>query len=306
MSKSQIQIFVILLILIASGIFAYQASQSWFYYEEKTILSLNESNNLKEKIIVREKITPFLSKDKIKTVINLGGQTEDSLNALIQNSKKYQKVNDRIDYISERFLGTSYQADTLIGSQDLTEQFVVNLESVDCFTFVDYILALAISDNFVDFYDKLQAIRYKSGQIDYRTRNHFFSQWIDNNSEHLFDVSNRFEESVCTVKELNKKENGRYWVEGIPFFEKNVCYLPREVILNQPLDSIFRNGDIVGLYTDLKGLDVSHLGIISIQSSGIYLRHASFKTKKVIDSNLEDFLTEKKELKGLIIIRTQN
>lgn len=282
MSKSQIQIFVILLILVVLGIFTY-----------------HDESNITPSL-------PDLSRDKTKIVINLGKWTRDSLNILIQDSKKYQKVNDRIDYISERFLGTSYQAGTLIGSQDLAEQFVVNLEGVDCFTFVDYIISLAISDNLGDFYDKLQAIRYKSGQIDYKSRNHFFSQWIDNNSDYLSNVSNKFEGSVCTVRELNKKEAGGYWVEGIPFFKKNVCYLPRKVILSQPLDSIFENGDIVGLYTDLEGLDVSHLGIILIQNSGIYLRHASSKTKKVVDLNLKDFLARKRELKGLIIVRTKN
>ena len=165
---------------------------------------------------------------------------------------------------------------------------------------------MANADNVNDFYEKLKFIRYKSGKVDFKTRNHFLSQWIDNNDDYLSDVSNTFRNSVCLIKELNKKGNGQYWVEGITPFEKKICYIPKEIVLDELFNLKLKNSDIVGFYTDLNGLDVSHLGIISIQNSQIYLRHASFEHKKVIDEKLETYLRTNTKWNGLIIAITKD
>ncbi|MCK5753285.1 MAG: DUF1460 domain-containing protein, partial [Mycobacterium sp.] len=44
--------------------------------------------------------------------------------------------------LSQRFLGTAYGANTLVGSQGVPEQLVIDLERVDCFTLADYVEAL--------------------------------------------------------------------------------------------------------------------------------------------------------------------
>ena len=43
---------------------------------------------------------------------------------------------ERIAEISSRFLGTPYQAHTLIGSSLMQERLVTNPSTVDCFTFM--------------------------------------------------------------------------------------------------------------------------------------------------------------------------
>lgn len=289
--KNWLKIFLILLIFIVIGLFAYDVHQYLFI-----IFIIKEFQPLTS--------LDLLSKVKIETVIRLGKWDNESLNSLLEESKKYKNTNDRIDYISQRFLGTPYKAQTLIGDKDSPEKFVVNLEGVDCFTFLDYVLSLVIADDANDFYKKLKFIRYRVGQVDFQTRNHFFSQWIDNNDDYLFNASNTFKNSVCLIKELNKKEDGGYWVEGIFPFKKRVCYIAKEIVLNKSFNSNFEKGDIIGLYTNLKGLDVRHLGIISIRDAGIYFRHASLRHKEVVDEKLERYLNENKIWDGLIIVRT--
>ncbi len=271
----RIEFFIILLIFIVLGIFIYKSCQDLFVIKE---------------------VTP-----SFETVIQLGKWNNDSLDALIQESKKYENRNDRIDYISQRFLGTPYKAKTLIGDKNLPEKLVINLENVDCFTFLDYVLSLSIVDDVSDFFERFKFIRYESGKVDFKTRNHFFSQWIDNNADYLSEVSDRFENSVCLIKELNKKKDGEYWVEGIAPFKKKVCYIPKDSVLSKSFNSNFRNGDIIGFYTNLNGLDVTHLGIISIQDSEIYLRHATPKYQEVVDEKLETYLKRNVEYDGLII-----
>ena len=47
-----------------------------------------------------------------------------------------------ISRVSSAFLGTPYQADTLIGGADTPEVLVANFNHVDCFTLIDYVEAL--------------------------------------------------------------------------------------------------------------------------------------------------------------------
>ncbi len=289
----RIELFIILLIFIILGIFIYKSCQNLFVIKEAT-------PSFETVIQLGQPSTTF------QTKVVLGKWNNDSLGALIQESKKYENRNDRIDYISQRFLSTPYKDKTLIGDKDLPEKLVINLENVDCFTFLDYVLSLSIVDNVNDFFKKLKFIRYESGKVDFKTRNHFFSQWIDNNADYLFDISNRFENSVCLIKEFNKKKDGEYWVKGIAPFKKEVCYIPKDTVLSKSFNSNFRNGDIIGFHTDLEGLDVTHLGIISIQDSEIYLRHATPKYQEVVDEKLEAYLKRNVEADGLIIVRSKD
>ena len=63
-----------------------------------------------------------------------------------------------------------------------------------------------------------------------------------------------------------------------------------------------KTGDFVGIYSEIQGLDVSHVGIITIDDNIHYLRHASSakEYKKVIDQDLKDYLSNKP---GIIVLR---
>ncbi|WP_408869644.1 N-acetylmuramoyl-L-alanine amidase-like domain-containing protein [Commensalibacter nepenthis] len=55
------------------------------------------------------------------------------------------------------------------------KKLVVNLKTIDCFTFIDYILALSQSRNANGFIEDLIKIRYIDENYQFFHRKHFFS-----------------------------------------------------------------------------------------------------------------------------------
>ena len=241
---------------------------------------------------------------KEKAIINFGKWDNKSLADFIENSKKDKNNGDRIEYISQGFIGVPYQGNTLVGAKNMPEKFIINLEGVDCSTLTDYVLALVFANDIKDFSEKLRLIRYELGKVDFANRNHFFTQWVKNNSNYLSDISDNFTGSVCETRELNKKKEGDYWVDGIEPFIQKICYVPRNIILDKSFASKLKNGDIVGFHTSSIGLDVTHEGIISIKNNEVYLIHASSKYNKVIEEKLSEYLKTNPWSDGLIIARS--
>ena len=110
--------------------------------------------------------------------INLGIFNKDQLQQIILISSNFKDEGEKIDYISSRFLGVPYEENTLEGNLKTKEVFTINLAGVDCFTYLDYVEALRISDNFDQFGDKLKLVRYRDGVVRFKNRNHFFSDWV--------------------------------------------------------------------------------------------------------------------------------
>jgi len=241
---------------------------------------------------------------KEEAIINFGKWDNKSLNDFIENSKKDKNNGDRIKYITQGFIGVPHQGNTLVGAKNIPEKFIINLGGVDCSTLSDYVLALVFANDIKDFSEKLRLIRYELGKIDFANRNHFFSQWVKNNSNYLSDISDNFTGSVCETKELNKKKEGDYWVDGIEPFIQKICYVPRNIILDKSFESKLKNGDIVGFHTSSIGLDVTHEGIISINNNEVYLIHPSSKYNKVIEEKLSEYLKMNPWSDGLIIVRS--
>ena len=87
------------------------------------------------------------------------------------------------------FNDTPYGAHTLEGE---TEALRVNLDSMDCTTFVETVAALAVTaregrSSWQDFLYNLERIRYRQGTMrDYTSRLHYISDWaLDNQSRGL-------------------------------------------------------------------------------------------------------------------------
>ena len=45
---------------------------------------------------------------------------------------------------------------------------------MDCFTYLDYVEALRLSNSYEEFNPKVKDIRYKNGKVSFQNRNHFF------------------------------------------------------------------------------------------------------------------------------------
>lgn len=227
-----------------------------------------------------------------KPILELGRWNVCSLEKLILEAKKISDSGERVIFISEKFLGTKYGR-TNIGRPNIPEKFVANLREVDCVTILEYILALTNAENFQNWLDKLQIIRYQDGLVSYQTRNHYMINWLEENSKqgYISDITTSF-----PFRSITKK---LCIVQGIEPQIKVINYIPRDRIEEVE----FKNGDFIFFATGQEGLDVSHCGLIVIKNGIAYLRHAKWKKNFRDEGSLKIYLEKQSKVIGLIIAR---
>ena len=240
-----------------------------------------------------------------ETII-LGKWTKEELDRLLYKSSQIKIVGKRIEFLSRQLIGLDYKESTLIGNINTPEGFVINLEGVDCFTFIDYIEAMRLSRSFSKFKVNLKKVRYKSGRIAFENRNHFFTDWQEFNSDFIQDVTKKIgsKKTVRIQKMLNEKEDGTYLLPGINPVKRECKYVPSDAIDDSLINKL-RTGDYVGIYSHSTGLDVSHVGIVVKDRDKIYLRHASSqkKQRKVVDQDFKKYIVKKP---GIIVLRPKD
>ncbi len=242
---------------------------------------------------------------KIGKTRDLGKWDTAAIDHLLDAAGRIEDPGERVAFLSAAFLSTPYLANTLIGSADIPEVLVLRLDRVDCFTFLDYIEALRRSTRFDQFLDNLRQVRYQRGQIDFLSRNHFFSLWGNTPLAPLRDVTAQVggDKTRWETKYLNQNENGTLFLPGYPIRKQVIAFIPGEEI-NTAILSRLHTGDYLGIYSSNPGLDVSHTGIVIKKGATVFLRHASSKwlRKRVRDVELLPYLAGRK---GLIIYRPQ-
>ena len=235
--------------------------------------------------------------------IDLGNFTQQSIDRIIGVSNDTPSVETKIETISQKFLSVPYLGHTLIGSNNKQEILTINLSGMDCFTYIDYVEAIRNSSDFNSFKIQVKNIRYKKGIVEYAARNHFFSDWPQNNSSNVTDVTKTFgSENTITVKKyLNLKNDGTNYLDGIPVVERNITYLPTKKISSGIIEKL-KTGDYIGIYSNLDGLDVSHTGIVVKKDGKAFIRHASSRkvNNKVVDEDLVVYLKNKP---GIVVYR---
>ena len=104
-----------------------------------------------------------------------------------QKLKKIGKPADLVSAtmkIASSWIGTPYVNGTL--EQRDTEKLIINLRQLDCWTYIESSLAIALTardsvKSMEKFAAHLQQLRYHDGIIDgYGSRIHYFSDWIRN------------------------------------------------------------------------------------------------------------------------------
>ena len=104
---------------------------------------------------------------------------------LLGMAKHQRGTESPIFYFGKKFLGLPYVGQTLeLGDK---EHLIVNLHGLDCTTFVETVVALAMCDQqdkrtFDDFCRNLSTIRFREGKMtDYTSRLHYFTWWAEDN-----------------------------------------------------------------------------------------------------------------------------
>lgn len=235
-------------------------------------------------------------------IINTGTLTPARLDALLHTGSTIHKTGERIDFFSRQFSGVEYKASTLIGDMHTPEVFVINLAAVDCFTLIDYVQALCLSGSFNEFKTNVKRVRYKSGIVSYNTRNHFFTDWIENNAAFIADVTEQVggHSTQSISKILNEDTPEGKMLPGIPARKREIRYIPSAALTNTLLEKV-QTGDYIGIYSEDKHLDVSHAGIIIKHGKRILLRHASSHKGKVVDEDFKNYMLRRP---GIVVLRT--
>ncbi|MDY0995190.1 DUF1460 domain-containing protein [Pantoea agglomerans] len=213
-----------------------------------------------------------------------------------------QQQGERISQISAAFLGTPYEADTLIGSPTRPEALVINFNGVDCYTLLDYVQALSRSHDRASFEANLIRTRYAGGEVSYRNRRHFFSDWFADSPRNADDVTRTLSpDTVTVVKHLNRQASGAEQVPGLGVIARPVTYIPARAITPQVLKQI-QTGDYVGVYATSQSLDVTHVGIAVRHDGRLWFRNASSLAvnRKVVDAPFREYMRSKP---GIIVLR---
>jgi hypothetical protein len=248
---------------------------------------------------------------------------------MLQEAKKLGN-NDNIPlHFARNFIGLPYVAHTL--DRSLEESLVVNTRELDCTTFVENVLALTVCklrnmSSFHDFCSVLTTVRYTKDEVAYTARQHYFTQWIDDNIKDgiveeiklpeppLSQKRKPYVDFMTTHVEAYKMLNGhREWVPAIAEMEKQVnqmefWYVPKEKLRDsQQYKEYIHDGDIIGIVTNKKGLDISHVGFAVWHKDGLHLMDASSIHKKVVDESITmyQYLMKQKSSVGIRVVRIQ-
>lgn len=234
---------------------------------------------------------PADSKEKAAEII-----ANNQINSVLGHYEK------SIAAVSAAFIDTPYHANTLKGSAHTPEILVANLSQVDCFTLLDYTVALSGANTIGTFINNLVRVRYINSQVGYLNRRHFFTDWAYRQPQNARDVTREISPDAIRVsKRLNLNPQGGEYIVGLGIITRDIDYIPSVSINQQVLDNL-RTGDYIGIYSPLEGLDVSHTGIIIRKDGKIWFRNASSlrANMKVVDALFTDYIASRP---GILVLR---
>ena len=231
-------------------------------------------------------------------------------------------------WLARQFLGVPYVAHTLEVNDD--ERLVINTRQLDCTTLVETVAALKLctqagKHGFADYLNTLRQLRYRQGRMaGYPSRLHYFTDWIRDkvamqlvtdiqqpnppfsavqtvNVDYMSTHTSAYKAlkaSAALVPEIRAAEQS---LTGM-----KVRYIPKRSLRNSALlRKVIKDGDILAITCNKKGLDIAHLGFAVWRSNGLHLLNASMIHKKVIEEpmTLYQYMQKHKTHTGIRVVR---
>lgn len=242
-----------------------------------------------------------------------------------ENEWKYAPFGEVISLIGMEFLGVPYVGGTLEG--DGPETCRVNLEGLDCVTFVEASFCMArviIQGNptWENFLKEVEFTRYRGGVMSgYTSRLHYTSEWLADNYEKgtLENVNDEFDGTRVDFGLNFMSSHPQYYPalqrDSVEIFrmkkiEAKINEMKHLVIKKRRIPEILnklQNGDIVAFATTVEGLDYSHTGLIRYVVNEPHLLHASSVEKKVVlGERVDRYVAGKDKITGISIARPIN
>jgi len=240
------------------------------------------------------------------------------------------EFGDVVARIGEQFLGTAYEPGTL--ELPGPERLVINLEALDCVTFVENVLVLARlvraappvssrdTEHFRAAYRReLARVRYRGGAMDgYASRLHYFSEWISDAQEKglVRGLSQRLGGAAdSSAIDFMSTHPAAYRQLGDPTvlaqvagIEARLSASPRFYITANKIEAVsgdIRTGDIVAATSTLPGLDVAHTGIAVWREGKLRLLHAPLVGShvQISDKSLSKRIQDIQGQDGIMVAR---
>lgn len=268
--------------------------------------------------------------DSNNTERETAAQPEDiaRFEKVVQYAKR-QNLHDRpigeiVQAVADNFLGKPY-AEGLLDKLG-EEKLLVTLNKFDCVLFVETVLAIArgvaVQDyDYQNFVNRIEEQRYLNGKMNgYCSRLHYFSEWINDNQKRQ-TVENITAElgGVPMNKTLNfmsqhrssypqmVKDEATYQCivsQEADLAKTTVNYIPTNRI--KSVYSQLKPGDIVAVATDVKGLDVTHTGLVYRNADGnMGLIHASPAGEVTVAYDLQRYIRRVESAIGIVVARAK-
>lgn len=261
------------------------------------------------------------------------GQTRDSVAVVgwLSEARALPPSTCLPVHFAKKFLGVPYVAHTLEVND--RERLVVNTRELDCTTLVENVVALTLCAQngkytYNDYLHYIYIIRYRGGRnTGYPSRLHYFTEWIEDNSAKGLvrerQSPNPPFAAVQTVrlgymsshpKSYKALRSHPEYVREISRTERKYSgrryrYIPKSAVTNSPaMRKAVKDGDIIAITCNKKGLDIAHLGIAVWKKDGLHLLNASQIHKKVVlePMTLGRYLSRHPSHTGIRIVEINN
>lgn len=240
------------------------------------------------------------------------------------SQQKFDTPENRVAFFARKFIGTPYGAHTLEGEPEI---LTVRVDSLDCTTFVETAMALAMTigegrSSWRDFVYNLQRMRYRNGQVNgYPSRLHYICDWAVDNTHRgnikdatmLFPGANYLQRTIDFMTTNRDKypaladDDNYHRIRDLEngYRRHKFPYIKSSALGAKVTKNVFHEGDVVALVTKLNNLDVTHMGIIVLEDGEPYLLHASSTDGKVEISkhNLAEFMRRNRQWLGIRVFR---
>lgn len=225
---------------------------------------------------------------------SMNSSDRQALRRLIDEMLGLSDIGQRIRHLSSFWLGAPYIVNPLIGSPAEPEELVARVDGFDCVTFLETLLALAEAESVEEFLANLRQIRYRKGEVQWKTRLHYTTDW----ARHLIEQGRlreltRGPGTVERFKELSL-------LAGMSPKTSRFRYFPKKKIPS--LSRRLKDGDFIYFVSTRKGLDVFHVGLLVWDGERLLLRHAARSRGSVVEQELSEFVKANR-MSGVIVNR---
>jgi hypothetical protein len=196
---------------------------------------------------------------------------------------------------------------------------LLNFKKTNCMALCEHVLALAISDNWDNFFNNLMHIRYADGLIGMKTRNHYtMADWLPQNSWLLEDVSaqvagNYGEKMTRTIS--HQRFFRQKGITDMAYVRNDrtitISYIPLRYW--DDIEPRLNSGDILSLlFANKDDIFSAHMVLVIKDDEGNrYIREATTRENKVvIDTPFAGWVKYKQEnnsklYAGMAVIRVK-